>query len=125
MHGRSRLRAAHRRYAGGVPVRRRRRAGRLDAVWWAQFGDPVLDALVAESLANNRNVKIAAANVEQAAGFLMSTRAALFPQAAYGGGAARQRMSQNDATFSPLMQNPFNSFQAFGGVSWEIDLGAA
>ena len=100
---------------GGAP-------GASDAVWWAQFGDPVLDALVAESLANNRNVKIAAANVEQAAGFLMSTRAALFPQAAYGGGAARQRMSQNDATFSPMMQNPFNSFQAFGGVSWEIDL---
>ena len=47
---------------GGAP-------GASDAVWWAQFGDPVLDALVAESLANNRNVKIAAANIGQAAVF--------------------------------------------------------
>jgi multidrug efflux system outer membrane protein len=96
--------------------------GASDAVWWSQFGDPVLDALIAEALANNRNVKIAAANVEQAAGFLMTARAGLFPQVAYGGAQTRQRMSQNDATFSPLMQNPYNSLQAFGGVSWEIDL---
>ena len=36
--------------------------------WWNQFDDPVLDQLIAEALANNKNVKIAAANVEQAAG---------------------------------------------------------
>ena len=35
--------------------------------WWKQFQDPVLDALIAEALANNKNIKIAAANIEQAA----------------------------------------------------------
>src|SRR5690349_1817809 len=42
--------------------------------WWKQFNDPVLDALIAEALANNQNVKVAAANVEQAAGVLTQTR---------------------------------------------------
>jgi multidrug efflux system outer membrane protein len=35
--------------------------------WWRQFQDPVLDGLINEALANNKNVKIAAANIEQAA----------------------------------------------------------
>ena len=51
--------------------------------WWKQFGDPVLDALIAEALANNRNVKVAAANVEQAAGVFTQTRSQLFPQVGY------------------------------------------
>ena len=45
--------------------------------WWKQFDYPVLDSLIAEALANNKNVKIAAANIEQAAGVLMQTRAPL------------------------------------------------
>jgi multidrug efflux system outer membrane protein len=48
--------------------------------WWKQFGDPVLDQLIATALANNLNVKIAAANVEQAAGVFTQTRSGLYPQ---------------------------------------------
>lgn len=51
-----------------------------DTDWWKQFDDPVLDSLIAEALANNKNIKIAAANIEQAAGILMQTRAPLFPR---------------------------------------------
>jgi len=32
-----------------------------DTVWWATFGDPALDALVTEALANNEDLRIAAA----------------------------------------------------------------
>ena len=35
-----------------------------NTAWWTQFGDPVLDSLIDEALANNLSVKIAAANVE-------------------------------------------------------------
>jgi len=89
--------------------------------WWKQFGDPVLDDLIADALAHNYNVKIAAANVEQAAGFLTQTRAPLYPQINYQGDAARQRLSQNTAipAGSP---NPANNYQVFAGASWEIDL---
>ena len=91
--------------------------------WWKQFGDPVLDQLIADALANNKNVKIAAANVEQAAGVLTQTRAPLYPQVNYQGDAARQRLSENSANSAfPGAANPFNNYQVLAGASWEIDL---
>ena len=89
--------------------------------WWKQFNDPVLDLLIAEALANNKNVKIAAANVEQAAGILMTTRSALFPQVGYEANAIRQRVSRNNAIGAPN-ENPFNIHQILAGATWEIDL---
>ena len=53
-----------------LPLRGAEAAGTANTEWWKQFQDPVLDGLIAEALANNKNVKIAAANVEQAAGVL-------------------------------------------------------
>lgn len=88
--------------------------------WWKQFNDPVLDGFIKEALANNKSVKIAAYNVEQAAGILMTTRSLLFPQVSYDGSAARQRSSLNNAV-SPS-QNPYTSLQALAGATWEIDL---
>ena len=51
----------------------------VNTEWWKQFQDPVLDGLISEALANNKNVEIAAANIEQASGVLTQTRAPLFP----------------------------------------------
>ena len=80
--------------------------------WWRQFQDPVLDDLINESLANNKNLKIAAANIEQAIGVLTQVRSPLFPQVNYGGSAARQRGSEMNATpLSPSVSNPQNVFQ--------------
>jgi outer membrane protein, multidrug efflux system len=94
-----------------------------NSAWWREFQDPVLDSLIAEALSNNKNVKIAAANIEQAAGVLTQTRAPLFPQASYGGGASRQAVSESNAIpVPPGVSNPFNALQLFGGVSWEVDL---
>ena len=92
-----------------------------DSEWWKQFNDPVLDQFIAEALVNNKNVKIAAANVEKAAGILTTTRSALFPQLNYSGTATRQQISKNNVT-QPPATNPYNNFQALGGASWEIDL---
>lgn len=92
-----------------------------NTTWWTQFGDPVLTELIDEALRNNRNVKIAVANVEQAIGVLMATRSVFFPQIAYTGAALREKASRNDVTPAPK-PNPFNTFQAFSGASWEIDL---
>jgi multidrug efflux system outer membrane protein len=91
--------------------------------WWKQFDEPVLDALIAEALANNRTVKVAAANIEQAAGVLMQTRAQLFPQVNYSGNAMRERLTQSSAIpLSPGIPNPQSSFQLLAGANWEIDL---
>jgi NodT family efflux transporter outer membrane factor (OMF) lipoprotein len=59
------------------------------AGWLASFQDPQLDALVREALAYNADLRVAAARVEQAAGFVKLAGAALYPQVnalARGGG---------------------------------------
>ncbi|MEO8675562.1 MAG: efflux transporter outer membrane subunit, partial [Casimicrobiaceae bacterium] len=92
--------------------------------WWKQFGDPVLDALIAEALANNRNIKVAVANVEQAAGVFTQTRSQWFPQTGYGLTGARARSSEAGAT--PILErtipNPQSAYEAALNASWEIDL---
>ena len=92
--------------------------------WWKQFGDPVLDALIAEALANNRSIKVAAANVEQAAGVLTQARAPLFPQIGYTATGERDRTPQ--ANYPPdlaaFFPNTRNAYQVVSTASWELDL---
>jgi len=91
--------------------------------WWKQFQDPVLDGLITEALANNRNIKIAVANVERAAGVLVQARSPLYPQVGYGGTGARERASEAGAsTFPSIIQNPQTSYQVLASANWEIDL---
>ena len=98
-------------------------AAAADLEWWKRFEDPVLDGLIATALANNKNVQIAAANVEQAAGVLQSTRSPLYPQVGYQGAAARARFSDSSDTALPSgLSNPTNIYQVLAGATWEIDL---
>ena len=43
--------------------------------WWDGFGDPVLDRMIRECLANNRYLRIAAARVDEFAAVLVGSRA--------------------------------------------------
>jgi len=76
-----------------VPERWAEPAGVSGAVsdrWLASFNDAQLDALVREALANNPDLQVAAARVEQAASFVKVAGATLYPQVsalARGGGA--------------------------------------
>ena len=91
--------------------------------WWKQFQDPVLDSLITEALANNRNIKIAVANIEQAAAVLTQTQSAFYPQIGYGGSGARERASEAETISVPLiMPNPRTSYEVLASASWEIDL---
>ena len=57
--------------------------------WLASFNDPVLEALVREALIYNSDLQLAAARVEQAAGFAKAAGAAIYPTVnvlARGGG---------------------------------------
>ncbi|HEU5280362.1 MAG TPA: efflux transporter outer membrane subunit [Gammaproteobacteria bacterium] len=92
-----------------------------DMRWWKQFHDPVLNQLMVEALANNKDIKIATANIEQASGLLMTTRSALFPQINYNANGTRALSSENIAIPEPS-PNPYNNFQLLAGASWEIDL---
>ncbi len=61
--------------------------------WWEQFGDPVLNKLVETALRDNRDLRVAAARVDQFIGALTATGSQLYPQIGYGGDAQRARAS--------------------------------
>jgi outer membrane protein, multidrug efflux system len=63
--------------------------------WWDQFEDPALSDLVRTALANNKDLKIATANVDQAFAQYGIARSAQFPQVNGGISAARERSSAN------------------------------
>jgi len=91
--------------------------------WWRQFRDPELDKLIATALANNWTLHKAAAQIEQAAGALMSARAGFYPQVGYGASAQRDRLSERQGVPLPAgVRNPANLYQTFLSGSWEIDL---
>ena len=99
-------------------------ADTANTLWWTQFNDPVLNDLIKQALAYNYNVKVAAANVETAAGVLTQTRSGLFPQIGYDGVAGRARTTEASATpeLSKLIPNPQSSYQALLQATWEVDL---
>jgi NodT family efflux transporter outer membrane factor (OMF) lipoprotein len=77
--------------------------------WLASFNDPQLDALVAEALAFNPDLRVAAARVEQAAAYVRLSGGTLYPQVnlrASGSAGADSSGVQGVGLF----------------VNWELDL---
>lgn len=100
----------------------------LNLEWWTQFDDPVLTDLITEGLANNKDIKIAAANIENAIGIMIQTRAPLFAQLGYSGFFNRIRNSKTLAGPSfpvalPIsIPNPQTTWQLALNNSWQIDI---
>ena len=63
----------------------------IDKAWWTSFGDPVLTRLVETAVANNTDVAIAAARVDEARAQTRVSRAALLPTLDTGAGAQDAR----------------------------------
>ena len=92
-----------------------------NTAWWEQFGDPVLNELVATALRENKDLMIAAARIEEFAGNYGIVRSGLFPQVGVGYEAARQR----DISASLLGAGDgrtYNSYEVALNASWEIDI---
>jgi multidrug efflux system outer membrane protein len=84
-----------------------------NTAWWKLYGDPVLDQLIDTALANNLNVKVAAANVEQALGVITQTRSGLFPQVGYSASGERARLPVTRNVPSEVgVPNPQTTYQA-------------
>jgi multidrug efflux system outer membrane protein len=91
--------------------------------WWEQFGDPALNGLVETALKDNRDLRIAAARVEQFIGALSTTGSQLFPQVGYGADASRARASEVGQPPVPPGASPyFSLYQASLGAAWQVDL---
>jgi multidrug efflux system outer membrane protein len=94
--------------------------GAADTLWWTRFGDPALDALVAESLANNEDVRIAAARVDEYYGAKVTTRAPLFPAIGYTGSAGKEQRSE--LVYGPGSDEARSFSNAALTAGWEIDV---
>ena len=93
-----------------------------NTAWWEQFDDSVLNELVRIALKENKDVKIAAARVEDFAGRYRTTRAPLFPQVGAGANAGKSRATERSPSPIDGTINPANNFQIFLNANWEIDL---
>ena len=82
--------------------------------WLKSFNDPALDAIVAEAIAHNPNLQIAASNVAIAEQAVIIAGARLLPQV----GAQLGAQTINDAGSG----SNFNSNAAYAGVAWELDV---
>jgi multidrug efflux system outer membrane protein len=90
--------------------------------WWDQFQDPVLSNLVRTALANNKDLKVATANVDQAAAQYGIVRSAQFPQLSADAAAQRQRLSGTTALGSGTGRGQFNDFGVNLSASFELDI---
>ncbi|HGF4015577.1 MULTISPECIES: efflux transporter outer membrane subunit [Burkholderia] len=97
----------------------------LDPVWWTAFGDAQLDALEADALRNNQNLKAVAARYDQAKATLASVASAQYPAVGLNASGQRFKISAdrpqtNYATRS--MSTVQNEIQVGAAVSYELDL---
>ena len=90
--------------------------------WWKNFNDPQLEALVAEALANNRDLARAMARIDESRAVLRAARAEQLPNVSANASAARQRSSENAPNAFAGGRSPFNDFRATLNVAYEVDL---
>ncbi|TMQ71131.1 MAG: TolC family protein [Candidatus Eisenbacteria bacterium] len=93
--------------------------GDVEAAWWESFGDERLDRLVHEAIAQNYDVRIALANLNEARAARLETKLALLPIVPARAGYQRVRLSEIDAGgASPT----FDLFDAGFDATWEVDV---
>jgi multidrug efflux system outer membrane protein len=89
--------------------------------WWTLFKDPVLDQLVDEALASNRDLKAAAERIEQSRAQVMVARARMSPDAGIQYDAGRTRSSERSSFPTPPEFIESSSHRLVLTASWELD----
>jgi multidrug efflux system outer membrane protein len=93
-----------------------------DSPWWQVFDDPTLQALIREALANNLDLQMAVARVEEARARAGVAKSFLYPQvdgiASYAVRQASNTSQSGGTDDDTTHQNGTYGFQ----LSWEIDL---
>ena len=100
--------------AQGIPVNER---------WWTLYRDPVLDRLIEEAFARNRDLALAAARVEEARALLRVTDSDRSPSVDLTAGADRTRSSERSSMpLPPGIPLERDTFRAQLNVAYELDL---
>jgi len=96
--------------------------GELAADWWKLYGDATLDELIAATRANNTDMRLAAARVQEADAVLREARGALFPEVSGGYTAARNRVSTRTTPPPPATAGlERTQHQLLASTSFELD----
>ncbi|WP_158783972.1 efflux transporter outer membrane subunit [Pantoea sp. BAV 3049] len=93
-----------------------------DISWQNFFTDPVMHKLIAMSLANNRDLRVAALNVDVARSQVQIDRAALLPSISASGSETAAHIPgnlYNTASTGPITYHEFNT--SLGVSAWELD----
>lgn len=85
-----------------------------NVAWWRDFDDPVLDELIATTLANNKDLRIAAARVEEFAARIGIVRVDAMPFIGYGVDGARGEFSAG--------RGASDLYNATLNLGWELDV---
>lgn len=95
----------------------------LDTAWWSRFGDPQLDALIQTTIAQNKDLRIAAYRIEQFDAYLQVSRSAGGPQVGIDASRTRDTLSENRQVPLVVGAQPVdNAYSAALRSSWELDL---
>ncbi len=88
--------------------------------WWEQFQDPVLNDLIHTALLENKDIRIAAARMEQFMAQVDITRSGFYPQVGYGASGSRDQASKNIVPQG--VESLTETWQATLNVGWELDV---
>lgn len=91
-----------------------------DLAWWQVFDDPHLQALVNDAVANNYDLRIAVARIEQARAMVGVARSEALPQVGYDVVGGRER------SYAPSPGDPdsqeFSTITGLLNATWELDV---
>jgi len=91
----------------------------VDVKWWEQFGDAHLNALIAEALEKNDDLKLALSNVMLARAALGLSNAERYPT--IDGSASAYRQKTSGESLSPYSGFIYNSFDLSLSAAYEFD----
>ena len=99
-------------------------ASLADLPWWEAFRDPTLQELLQTALANNYDLRVAVARVEQARALAAVARGAFFPSIGYDSNIERARGGAFGSVFViPGQLTPtLSTFVGLFTASWELDM---
>jgi NodT family efflux transporter outer membrane factor (OMF) lipoprotein len=90
--------------------------------WLKSFNDSGLEAVVAEAIKNNLNLRQAASLVEMARQSVVVVSSQLYPQVGAQLGAHTTLADKHASSSGSNQGKQFNSNLAYAGIFWEIDL---
>ena len=91
------------------------------AAWWDKFDDPIMSALVQQSLDTNLDVRVALANLEEARAIARASGYDYFPTVTSGASYARTRLTERGVSGASA-DRTVNLHQAGFDANWELDL---